>query len=488
MFEKFDGTNRPPRAIQTQALEWIKGNWDSRVLALNLPTGVGKSAILRAIQVQFPTSVGITPSNILLDQYRETYPTLNYLKGATEYDCKEVEGFSCQDMKLTEQKPCEGCPYKTCRIKALTESTVFNPISYHYFTNMKAFEQPEILIVDECHKLVDVLMLLVDISFRKTKFQYPEIKTEHELLEWLNVLRAKLDLLIKKYRKSGNAKKILEHSRREERLRFLIKAFSNNPQDFVFYTQDVSYRNTKEEYLFIKPVKPPKWLLEKMFGGFKKIILMSATLFQYDINEMGFKNYRYLDLDSPIPIRNRRVMYKPSGFPMNYKTTPEDMANYIKRILIEYPNQNSVIHLSYAWATKVKPFFPHCLFNTPETKNDVLEKFKKNGGIWIASGCSEGLDLPNEQCRLTIIPIIMLGNIKDPVVEKQLSQPGGRTRYELEAIKTTIQQAGRGTRGVEDYSLTVIGDNKFPNLILRNRQLIPKSFTDAIMWSTNVKT
>lgn len=488
-FSKFDGSNRAPRAIQTSTLKWISDNWSSKVLACNLPTGVGKSAILRAIQLEFPGSVGIVPSNILLDQYRTTYSELNYLKGVAQYVCLEDSEYTCQDRKLLKQPPCEGCTYKSCRERALTESTIFNPISYHYLTKTKSFVKSQVTIIDEAHKLIDTLMLLVDISFRKGKYDYPEINTELELLDWLKVIKAKITLLIAKYKKSGQSDRIIEHIRKIDKIDFLIKSLETNPQDFVFFEREASYKNSKDKYLCIQPIKPPKWILDTIFENTDKVILLSATLLVDDLWKLGIKDYRYLDVPSPIPKEQRVVEYLPSGFSMNYKSEPSDIANYIKKAIASHNEVNCVVHVSYTWSNKLKPFFPNALFNTPETKNQVLDHFKKTGGLWIASGCSEGLDLPDNECRLIIIPLIVLGNPKDPVTAKQLALPYGRLSYELKAIKTVIQQAGRGTRSETDYSTTIIGDNKFPNLILKNKKFIPKSFIEAIIWSKpNVKT
>lgn len=488
MFQRFDGTSRVPRPLQVRAIAWMKANWNSKVLAMNLPTGVGKSALLRSIQLEFPRTVGITPSNILLDQYRTTYADLNYLKGIERYTCIEDNEYSCNDMKEMLKPPCKDCPYKECRERAQTESTIFNPISYYYFTKIKDYEKPDILVVDEAHKLIDTLMLLVDISFRKGRYEYPDIDNEVQLLEWLESVQSKLYELLKKYRKAGNAKKVKDTIQQRDRLNFLTTSFRKNPQDFVFYEKEITFRKQTDKYLIIKPVKPPKWLLDQLFDGFKKVVLMSATLLESDVRKLNFFDFKYVDMNSPIPKENRAVRYIPHTAKMNFQTSPSDVAKYINRILDLYPGENTVVHLSYGWAEKVRAFFPNALFNTPETKEKILEHFKKVGGVWIASGCSEGLDLPEEECRLTIIPFVMLANIKDPVVIKQLSLPNGRTDYELNALKTVIQQAGRGTRSESDYSVTVIGDNKFPNLVLKNINLLPISFKEAIVWSTNAKS
>ena len=81
-----DGTDRPPRQIQIDALKWLQANWTKYdTFALNIGVGGGKSFISRAIQIVTGAHV-ITPSNYLINQYRDSYPNVNYLKGRTNYE------------------------------------------------------------------------------------------------------------------------------------------------------------------------------------------------------------------------------------------------------------------------------------------------------------------------------------------------------------------------------------------------------------------
>lgn len=484
MFERFDGSGRAPRPIQSQVLQWLSDNWNkSKILAINAPTGVGKSAILRAIQLQFGSAVGIVPSNILLDQYRETYNDLNYVKGAEHYECSVASGISCGDQKLLGNTPCDNCPYVSCRQQAIAgEPTIFNPISYYYLTKMKGYEPPEVLVIDEAHKLTELVMLLTGCSFRKGQYGYPKITTEVQLVDWLEKVTETLATKEKALKQQGNSKDALQYSRQAEKLRYTLQSLRAAPQDFVFYTQEQPYRGRMEEYLVIAPVSPPRWILDTILQA-KKVILLSATLLEADLWDLiGTIPYKYADLDSPIPIQNRTVQYRPNNVPMNYETEPIAVANWLKQIMGHHGDVNTIVHLSYGWVEKLKQYFPHALTNTPENKVKTLQKFKKTGGLWLASGCAEGIDLPGDECRLNIIPFIMYSNPTDPVVKKQLALPQGWLKYELRALKTLIQQSGRSTRGIDDYSTVIIGDSRFPKLVNRNSKYLPQSFRNAIKW------
>ena len=418
---------------------------------MSLPVGVGKSAILRAIQQEFEGTIGVIPTNNLIDQYRETYPDLNYVKGKDHYD-------NVTDYYVHKDLAKDGV------------STIFNPMSLYTYlrpfkkdnvwqTNFKS----DIVVIDEAHKLVNYVFMLTSLTFKQSEYGFPShFESDLALLNWLLVAKQKN---LEEY-----------DAERIELVRSLIK---KNPQDFSWHIETKRFYKSTETYLTIQPLVPPKKILNKLLN-FKKIILMSATLFPSDIWDLGITDYQYLDVASPIHKERRQILYCPAPLPFNFRTRPADVANYISSVLTAYEGLNTIIHVSYSWSQKLKPFFPDALFNTAASKDATLKKFKKNGGVWFASGCAEGIDLPGEECRLTIIPIILKGNIKDPAVVKQLAKEKGQLKYELTAVKNLMQQAGRGTRGEDDFSTTVVGDRSFPGLIMRNRAYIPKSFLESI--------
>lgn len=479
MFEKFDKTGRVPRGTQVQALKWIEDNWDSRVLALNLPTGVGKSAIAKAVQIECQESAIIVPSNILLDQYVEIYPTDNFLKGASHYTCEQVPEISCQDKKVLSRTRCPDCPYQKCRQAAIDKvPTIFNPLSYHY----SGMGTPKVLIIDEAHKLISLIMLLVTQSFRHGQYNYPKIDSSFDLLAWLYERTSDLTQEIDKAKAVGDMAKAALASRRRETTGMVIKAFREQPENFAVYEKEAHYHGKMDRYLIIEPINPPRWILRSFLPETVKIILLSATLIEDNLLRLGLHSFKYIDFDSPIPKSRRPIKYVPAGFTMNYQTPPDKAAEYIKGILDKHPGENTVIHVSYGWSAKLAPYFPDAYVNTAENKPTVMEKFKRDGGIWLAAGCAEGIDLPDDMCRVIIIPFIVMGNPTDPVVSKSIALPGGQLRYYLQAITTVIQQAGRGSRSETDFCVTYIGDSKFPNLVLKFKKYLPKSFLSAIQW------
>jgi Rad3-related DNA helicase len=231
--------------------------------------------------------------------------------------------------------------------------------------------------------------------------------------------------------------------------------------------------------LVIMPIRPPDVIRDRLFDC-HKLVLMSASLYKGDIQLLTNKPYKYLELDSPIPEERRRIYIDPAPERIGFNTSPEVVVAWIKRILAKYPHRNTIVHLSYSWSAKLKPFFPGCLTNTPESKNRVLSKFKKNGGLWLASGVAEGVDLIDDVCGLNLIPILPRANITDAIVRRRLSLPGGSREYDIDIIRTVQQQAGRASRHAEDFSTTVIADPTFWGLVQQYKDELPKSFVNQI--------
>jgi hypothetical protein len=482
----FDGSCRKPRAMQVEGLSWLSEGWATKqVHAINAPVGSGKSAMARAIQLRTGAAI-VTPSNILIDQYIGTYPKANFLKGKRHYSCV-YSGLTCGDwIDVEEQEPCVGCPYQKAKSKAkLGEPTFFNPMSlYHVLHRMP--ERPKTMVVDEAHLLGPMLVQLCSKRFPKSIYGFPDVVShEKELSTWLGDLVRKLEKLITLYEQTKAPKdKIKEACDDFEQVCIVKECLDAEPQNYAIWVEQGTYRGRPDSILCVEPVRVP-WFMVRRLLNCDRLVLLSGTLLKTDIEDLATgKAYRYLDLPSPIPKDRRPIRYRPMPFPVNRDTDPAKMVEQIEKALARYPlGTNTIIHTTYDRMRKMAPHFKRkILTNTPETKNAVLEQFKKEGGVWLAAGCAEGLDLKGDLCRLNIIPHLLRPNLGSPVVKKWVALPGGKRRYALETIKTTVQQYGRSTRDPEDESSTEILDPGFGNIVNTYRNDIPRYFTEAIDW------
>lgn len=475
--KKFDGSGRSPRDVQVQALQWLTNNWDeSNVFVMNLPTGAGKSAIARAVQAATGADV-VPPTNQLMRQYTDTYPEVNSLRGMHTYTCHET-GASCGDM-IQLDKCCGNCTYKSSRDGALDNPTFFNPYSLFFFHLTQNVAERDVLIIDEAHNLLEVVKSMSGYSFNSKRFKLPASLSDLSVEYWL----AEQAHMLRKLAKGQSDKKAAQYTHEASKIGTLLIGYKDNPENYAVYIKDGRYSRS----LVLQPAKPPRAIVKKLLIG-KKIIFLSATISPIDTKELlGHSDFLFLDVPSPIHKDHRPVLYAPAPHPMNWKTSPEQVARTITDRVNQYKGQNTIIHLTYAWAEKVAPHLKFdFLRNTPEDKDALISRFKSEGGVFLASGCSEGIDLPDDECRVNIIPILWRLNPADPVIKKRLSMADGQSWYNWQTLRTLIQQAGRSTRGPGDYSVTVVLDPAFPKLMIDTTLPTPQSFKEAVIWRTAV--
>ena len=488
-FQKFDGSGRTPRAVQSQALEWLDEGFDEcPVHVISGPVGCGKSAIAAALQLELKAHV-IIPSNILMDQYTHEYHDTNFLKGKTHYQCRW--GVSCSEWcDLYEQPACTPCPYSEARAAARSGMpTFFNPMSLYYLFQHTPSLSPFCMVVDEAHQLSQMVLQLCSKRFAKSRYGFTDrCLNEMYLVEWMDAQIKKLQKLANLYQNASEGKKpefkkIAECMTEIEAIGMTRSGLLENTQNYAVWFEKGTTRGRPDTFLNVRAVRPPRFVMQRLLNA-QKLVLMSGTLFRTDIEDLAAgRIHRSIDLPSPIPKANRPILYRPVPYPMNVKTDPARVVASIEKVLDEFPDRNAIVHTTYDRARRFAPFFKRpVLVNTPETKSDVLERFRREGGVFLASGCSEGLDLRDDQCRLNIIPHLNRPNLGDPVVSKRRALEDGQRWYALETLKTTIQQYGRSTRHERDHSVTVIMDPTFSMTYKQVSNDLPQYFKESIRW------
>lgn len=479
----FDGSKRRIRDVQKQALTWISDNWDAKVLVMQLPTGTGKSAISKAVMLKTDGHT-ITPSNILIDQYCGSYPDNNFLKGKANYTCHE-SGLSCQEWTNTcGQEPCRGCGYVESKLRAREEPTFFNPMSLYYFRLQNPQFFPEVLIVDEAHTIPGMVLMMTGTRLRKRDYRYTDdCLNEVVLSGFLEKHIVGLRKLVELHKNS--TERLKEITDELERIVLTKRGLDENPQNYAIWEESKTVRGRLEQYLYIRPIKPPRFLMNRLLAA-SRLILMSGTLFGPDIRDIiGDDPYRMLDLPSPIPKDRRPVYYRPTPFAMNFNTDPQDIVTRIESIISKHPGENVIVHVSYSLSERLKDKFTiPILVNTAANKEEILERFKRDGGVFLAAGCAEGIDLSGDLATVNIVVKLNFPDLKDPTVLKRKALEDGEEWYALTTLKTTIQMAGRTTRSETDRSATYIMDPNFSRLASKYVKQLPKSFIEAIHWTS----
>lgn len=476
LIKNFDGSSRKPRPLQIECLTWIQDTYALPIVSAQLGTGSGKSAIGVSVLKEYG-GIYIVPTNVLMDQLIRDYPGINYLKGMEHYRCSRLPDnpeLTCSDAKDIFKDSCDlRCEYQRSVQRCLDgEPTFANPFSYIHVKMRQGFKPPPVLVVDEADVLVNSFMLMSGTTLNK-KFGVPTTLTVPDTLSWLEGVveqlrgqRAGLPETDREARKRISMKL--------EKVAIIYQGLVTNPQIYEIYTD--------REAVCIKPIHPPKVIVDRFFSC-GKVILMSATMSKFNTEEVvQHTDFDFREFGTPIPSERRGMRLEPSAFKMNWETPPKLIASWIKSKMRKYPDRNTIVHLTYKDVERLKVFFPGCIANTKETKTECIREFKKSGGLFLAAACGTGVDLPGDECRLNLIPRLHKPNLGDVLVKKRKSLTSGEDWYRHQIVDTLIQQIGRSTRGIDDESISVVGDKNLKWLMSTIKQDVNKDFLGAIKW------
>lgn len=427
--------------------------------------------------------------------------------GRKHYTCDLYGGMSCEtvcesSVHISDEGKaggyCGTCVYR--RHKELARRgnpTFFNPMSFMYLLMQmtdkdRAFDT---VVIDEAHSLIGMLHMMTGAKFWQSQTALPDdVRNELDVLNWFAKVLPNLMKQHKLYSlavaKCDNPRDRKDALKRLQQIEDQIDAITNikkglteEPQNYAIWFSEETRHKSKDKVLNVKPIKLPRYIVRNLFSGVANVVFLSGTLLEHDLKELvGDEAFTFEDFPSPISKDRRLIYHEPLPYQVNFQTSPQQLAKDILKKCAANPG-NTLIHVTYEWSKRLAPFMPaHVLTNNPENKLQVLDKFKKDGGIFLAAGCAEGIDLPDDLCRTNIIPILAYPNINDEVVKKRKALADGDLWYKLETLKTVIQQAGRSTRHEKDMSKTIVMVPAFKWVAKSVWTKLPESFRESIVW------
>jgi Rad3-related DNA helicase len=496
-----------PRDVQVKALKWVDGQWDkSRVLALSLSCGAGKShfgmALCNYNQSRGLTSAYITPQKMLQSQLLRDFEHINMLQGAENYPCilhpkDNVATARCLDLC---KKCCEKdrCPYFIHKSRAYNEYiTIFNPMSYLFLRKqMETKEGPVILyeadtiILDECQAVASMLSGSFDFKVWKHEYRYKK-GISSSVPSLVDSLKDYGDTLLGLFNSDLKTEERMKIQRTLQRLDMCVSGLKKDASKFVVEETEEKYRNMSADCLKVRVTAPPSWVLKWFFGEAKHIILMSGTLFKNTPRELGFDDYQYLDLPSPIsPDRRRFIPLACTKNSHSNTNAVAELGEAILKLAGKHPNERGIVLASYEQAKSLKGYLgdnKRFVFHDKKDKADVVKSYMSGTGtdtIAVLSGSWEGLDAKDDLCRFIIITKCLYPNIGDAVVKRKMDQD--KEWLGLETMKTVIQGANRATRHEKDFSVVYMLDSNFTRLYTQTKKHLPLYFLESIKWGKRI--
>ncbi len=478
-----------PRTVQEHALKELEKLWDSaNIFVINLPVASGKSAIAMTIAHWQKKCSIITPSKLLVNQYKDEYNYVHVLRAKSDYYCST---FSCPVSKRPKSKEfgatckktlgCDGCQ---SYLKDLRKAHVMPYLlsNYHIYLAHRLYR--DTLVVDEAHNMIGLLKSMAAKRFWQFQHKFPSsLKTREDIKQWVNSLPdSKFNY---HYKQSGERSWV-----KQEHLEFLRNEINSYRPRYLITVGEENYKGEKQQCIIMTPLDisdaPPIMWPSQV----KKIIFLSATISRKDIEQLGLagKKVQYIQADSPIQVERRPVVIATNAQSMSWKLQDQNLSSLCKYIEeAAYHNEaKGLIHATYGLAKKMRKFNwsprvkDRLIFHDKDDKTLKYNEFRdsQNAKILVASGMYEGIDLPYDAGRWQVLAKVPWPSLADPAI-KFLCREDDEW-YSWEAIKTVLQACGRICRTPEDHGVTYIFDSTFKRLYNENLELFPKWFQNSV--------
>lgn len=464
-----------PREIQAQALQILQDNWNRYdVFVLKAPTAFGKTSIARTlINSCYSVSV-ITPTNLLVEQFRQEFPDTPTLSRLDSYYCDEWQ----RPCPVTRNKLLGFC--KGCKCSADLARAKFKkgPGIYNYHTYLAHKLHRDVLVVDEAHNLLPVIREQLSSLIWQHDYHYPSnAYTPEQIAQWIDTLPASK----KKHKKI----QILKDSIRGENPLYIPQRSKE------WFNGKGTKRGEPEERDCIKllPVSlsdaPPFFWPSAV----KKVVLMSATISYKDVQalNMGRRRVCYIDCKSPIPPGSRPIVFDNlvSVNRNNMTEAGAKLAQYIQELADFHKEEKGVIHATYQMASILSQHLSDSrfIFHTRDNKRSQYNLFRdsdpRSGRILVACGMYEGIDLPEDLGRWQVVSKVPWTSLGSPAVKHMAAKDP--EWYIWETCKTVIQACGRICRTPEDFGVTYIPDMTFQRMLDEGNHMIPQWFRDSLV-------
>lgn len=515
------------RPAQKKSLDFVLENINSkRFFILELPTGVGKSAIAlclsKWIQDNFQSEVNkgsyiITTQKVLQQQYIDDFSEISNIWSKSNYSCMHRRGMSCEESQIlasifssqTASKQCK----EHCRYNHAYRNFMGNPIGVtniaYMLTRIENWNQNDkthlyrrqLLVVDECHNLEQSIVDFVANKISKShceedlKIDYPEdIENIESAYKWIkNIyqprLRKVIDGLMDKIYKlkktskktQNNVKDLISYERREYKVFKFIDKF--HPEDWVIHLDN--------DFFEIKPIYAYKFTNRQLFNIADKVLLMSGTILDKNTfcNHIGIKKEDacFISLPSPFKTENRPVFIMPY-ISMSHKDIDMSLPQLngtIQEIISKYHSEEKGIIHTHTYKTakylKDNDISERMQIHDSRNRMNIYQNHlsSKDNRILVSPSFTEGIDLIDNFSRFQIICKIPFPYLGDEYIREKMARC--KYWYEWMTAKTLIQSLGRSVRSEEDHAVSYILDKNWNFFYKRNKFLFPKWFTDSLI-------
>jgi ATP-dependent DNA helicase DinG len=515
------------KAIQSMLDLYQKGN---EIISLNSPTASGKSGILytfgKILEKEFELKkiIYTSPQVVLIES--GTLFDLPRLTGKRNYNCLGLNKCTAEECPFNSKEEgfsvCQECSYRLAK-QAFNASDFSAVTLARYLVDPNIYSKTKVLLVDESSELensllnkatIELNLKISDITKKKTiKEQVVDIQKYLDTFDVkshlqtrnteLHLYTSKLGKQCTEYRsevfKGGHHPNSVEI----KRLKSIQQEYNKYHRDEMSCSQALRYIGLKVPYCLVtdiqetwnpmlrkKEVSPVPYfklldshaLFNDLAANLDCIVLASGT----PTTELLTSKYQEVKVLHPISVDRRLIHYDPVGS-MNLASreyTAERMAQRIKQLHDTY-SRHTIVHAgSYAVARLIMDHLsrlhPNTVLQEQGWREEALADWqKRDDAIFLSVKYEEGISLDGPEYPMNIIAKIAFPNMGDLWIQAR-NKLDNWYYYNLLSCVSTMQAAGRTTRGPNDMSETWILDQSFGSLLSRNKKLFAPWFLEAL--------
>ena len=449
----------------------------------------------------------LTITKSLQDQYKGLFPDIPTIKGKNNYRCEVDYNFSAENapclfsQKIKQQCfDSDRCPYYKARNESLSSHCPI--LNYRVFFNLPSFlRKREIYICDEANGLEDELVSKCTLTLNYSSLYSENIKfkklltdDEKTSLFWLQDIYVQIEDEVTKLKKqlsdmtSGTTDHLYFKSMQKlSKLNRIHSSLSDTIDNWEKCSYLVEKRDSEGIVFCPYDIKP---IAKEMFDSADKVLMMSATISNHKeyAKSLGIDDYEYFEMASSFDPKKSPIFCS-----RKYKLSYKNMDQFLPPVLDaavalceKHKTEKGVIHThTNQIAEKLKNKTKdnsRFLYKDVITNNEKLlddHKNTKEPTVLVSPSLDTGVSLDGDLGRFQIImksPYLPLGSKRIKTMFQK-----NPTHYTMKMLDKLIQMCGRCTRSKDDYSVTYILDGIIADVIMREKNHLPKHFLDRFV-------
>jgi len=518
------------RDHQVAAVEEIMDGYarGKKVMVLDAPVGSGKSLVAEMVRRRLAVEgmgdgsmLYVAHSRGLQDQFLGDFPEAKVLKGKSNYGTRDGPAWvNCGDCTATRGgtavcKWCVDagkCPYKVAKQQAKAARIAVVNTAYMLAeaqTPGALCSKRSFVCVDECDTLEGILSGAVEFGVRERDMAgLGELKKGvhgKTIASWVRddwIAAAKDEVSRMPVDGGGDVKAARRRAALVQRMSKAVRAAKGIEEGG--WVRDYSYGWG----LMLKPVTVAWCGQDRVWRHGERWLMMSGTVVDAETmcSGLGLERDEWEVVEVPMTFArgNRLVKVAPvadmsrKALEAGWEKEMGALRDAVWVVLERHTGENVLVHtVSYKlnaevcdvvrdwadtrWAVhqeKVKVW----TYDKASDRDDVLEDFKREGGVLVGPSLDRGVDLPGDLCRVQVLVKVPFPNLGDRQVAERARGEGGSRWYAAETARTVVQMTGRGVRGGDDWCVSYVLDRQFMRWWNgEGKRLLPRWWRDAMV-------